>query len=443
MRAMARGCLCLMLVWVTGMARAGDDARWANPTSQNGPAGSSPVRLGQPQPLYPPSTPGESQAWTGVTATPQPADEHFAWSPGNDQPIFRGQSPDPNMPPPPPPAPPPAGPPPFSSPLGKDEAYNCGVVTAPDTGTKKAGFFEKFWDNTKQTFGQAGESLGEAFRGRGIFQSDHRFDNFISPLSSPFLFEDPRALTEVRPIFMWQQTPTGNPFFHGGDNIFFGAQGRLAITDWFSIVVNKFGGTWMEPHTAPAHDGFSELWLGPKFTFLKNDHTNTLMAAGLTFQIPTGPAKVFQSTGNLSLAPYFSFAQNFGHGFMPAGWGSFNFMNTTGYSFRTDNTRSEYFYSLFHLDYDAAGMHKIYPLVELGWYHYTRNGHPQTFGFEGADLFNFGSNNAGHDDLYLAVGGRYKFNQHFSTGFGIQWGLLNQTHHLEGFRVTWDLIIRY
>ena len=35
------------------------------------------------------------------------------------------------------------------------------------------------------------------------FKSDHVFDGFISPVTNPFLFEDPRSLTEVRPIFMY------------------------------------------------------------------------------------------------------------------------------------------------------------------------------------------------------------------------------------------------
>ena len=50
------------------------------------------------------------------------------------------------------------------------------------------------------------------------------------------------------------------------------------------------------------------------------------------------------------LDPYFSIAQNFGR----TEYGSFNFMNTTGYTFRTDNTRSESFFSSFHLDYEIA-----------------------------------------------------------------------------------------
>ena len=56
---------------------------------------------------------------------------------------------------------------------------------------------------------------------RGWFRSDHCFDQFSSPISNPFLFEDPRALTEVRPIFMWQTTPSGNPRYRGGNVEFF------------------------------------------------------------------------------------------------------------------------------------------------------------------------------------------------------------------------------
>src|SRR5262249_35190186 len=168
--------------------------------------------------------------------------------------------------------------------------------------------------------------------GRHLFESDHCFDNFVSPVSSPFFAEDPRALTELRPIFLWQQTPSRNAVYGGGDLVFFGTQARVAITERFSFVLNKLGGVWSEPHNPgdefAAHSGFSEVWLGPKYTFWRDDRTGTLMAAGLTFQLPSGPRKVFQDTGHFSLAPYLSFAQNLN--FLPTGWGSFNFMNTTG-----------------------------------------------------------------------------------------------------------------
>ncbi|HMF19449.1 MAG TPA: transporter [Gemmataceae bacterium] len=435
MRSLAMGLLSLMSLTMAARAEVAPWGMQAAPANEA--ADAVPIRLGRPVPI---AAPQEE-----TPAPPMPA-FHSSYA----SPIIRGQSPDvpPVAPPPPPPPPPGGGVPPFPGGLpGGEEPYNCGVVAKESKGIFH-GFFSQCWDDTKKWCQNLPSELSGAFQpgaGRGIFQSDHKFDNFISPLTNPFLFEDPRALTEVRPIFMWQQTPSNNPVFHGGDNIFVGAQFRLAITDWLSVVVNKMGGTWMEVHDPvnPAfnsHVGFSELWLGPKITFLRDDSCGTLMAAGVTFQIPTGPASVFQDTGSLSIDPYFSFGQNFLRSFT---YGSFNFLNTTGYAFRTDDQRSEYFHTSFHLDFDVGNFHRIYPLVELNWFHYTRNGHPQTLGFEGADLFNFGSNNAGRDDLNIAVGARYKFTENIQMGAGIQWGLLNQVHSLEGFRVTADLIIRY
>src|SRR5689334_22588699 len=41
----------------------------------------------------------------------------------------------------------------------------------------------------------------------GFLPSDHCFDSFISPLSNPFFFEDPRSLTEARGIFIDNSVP--------------------------------------------------------------------------------------------------------------------------------------------------------------------------------------------------------------------------------------------
>ena len=60
-----------------------------------------------------------------------------------------------------------------------------------------------FLEGTKHAleFLWKGGSGGEPAGGRAcLVQSDHGFDNFISPVTNPSLFEDPRALTEVRPI---------------------------------------------------------------------------------------------------------------------------------------------------------------------------------------------------------------------------------------------------
>jgi hypothetical protein len=445
MRTIITSLLAVALLWQTAVA---DEGPWrpeaTRPSASEAPAA---VLLGRPVPV-PIASPQPLS--TAADATPNhaalPASETrmtagFFAAPT----IVRAQAPD--SPPPPPPPPPGAASPLPAFPggaIGGEEAYNCGVVAKNTASGGVGGFFEKCWDNTKKFFTDIPGSVNGAFQGRNLFQSDHQFDNFISPVSNPFFFEDPRALTEIRPVFMWQQTPSQNPVFRGGDNFFFGTQARLAITPWLSFVVNRFGGTWMET-SDPAiggHAGFSELWLGPKVTFIRNDHTGTLMAGGLIFEIPSGPDRVFQGTGSLGLAPYFSFGQEFLRSFP---YGSFHFLNTTGYSFRADSDRSEFFYTNFHVDMDIANLHRIYPLIEMNWFAYTRNGHPNHFGFEGADMFNFGSNNAGHGDFNLSFGARYKFggkdNIQVGTAFG--WGLLNPTHHLDGFRWTIDMIFRY
>jgi hypothetical protein len=186
--------------------------------------------------------------------------------------------------------------------------------------------------------------------------------------------------------------------------------------------------------------GFAELHLGPKYTFLRNTQTRTLMAAGLTFEIPAGSGRVFQSTGNLGLDPYLSFAQNFR---LPAGWGNLNFLAATGYSFAVDSQRSEFYHASLHLDYNIAGLNKFYPLIEMNWYHYTKAGRLTDVGFEGVDLANFGSRSlGGRDYLTLAPGFRYKFREWLQAGVGLEWPLTNQKE-ITDFRFTFDLIFRY
>jgi hypothetical protein len=280
--------------------------------------------------------------------------------------------------------------------------------------------------------------------GRECLQSDHCFDSFTSPVTDPFRFEDPRSLTEIRPIFIWQQTPTknGNPY-HGGDIEFFGIQARAAITERLSVTMTKLGWVWQEVHDPAgdfaSHSGFSEIQLGGKYTFLRNENWGTLGAFGLTFEAPVGDKKVFQDTGTLSVRPYLSLAQNF----CKSSYGSFNFMSTTAGSFALDNKRTDSIYTGLHLDYDVANLHKFYPLMELNWTYYTSNGHVRDQSFEGRDLFNFGAMSvSGHNNVTLAVGGRYKYREWLQTGLAAEWSVIGKKD-LQDFRLTFDVIFRY
>jgi hypothetical protein len=433
MRAVYKSMLLgLMVTWPLPAARA-EGPRWrpVRPPSEFATLAQPAdlARLGRPVPL--------ADAEPAPAAPVQPASHaadggepvrRFIRAQNADFPL--GPGPGQIPPPPPPPPPPPTGGGPAQ---GPGEAYYCGQPT-----TSKSGPFERtgeFIDNFGRNVAGGPE--------RGLFQSDHCFDQFISPVTVPFLAEDPRALTEVRPVFIYQSASDSAEFFRGGNLGFFGLQGRVAFTERFSLVINKLGWTWINPRDDFGEfrngSGFSELWLGPKFTIIRNEECGTLLAAGLTFQIPVGSSRVFQDTGDLTLAPYVSFGQNF----LKSNAGSFNFLNTTGYAFSTDNERTDYFYSTFHLSYDIANLRRYYPLIELNWVHYTQNGGARFLSYEGKDLINFGSRGiAGHSDLSIAVGGRIKLSECIQFGAAAEFPLIT-SRDLNDFRVTADVIFRY
>lgn len=414
---------CLLLASL-GSVRAQDAAwRTTRPAEVTAPT----VSLGQPTRL----DGGADIAVCGAT------DNGVA----SFRPIARAQAGDPPIPPPPFPggggvvAPVPSS----------TDLYNKGMV---NNDADLGGFWTRTGDKFRRIWEDVSGGASGAFQStpnRKMFQSDQEFNNFASPVTNPFFFEDPRALTEIRPFFIWQHTSNSNPVWAGGNNYDYGFRGSVAITQNISLVINRLGFTTIQPRnptpTIQSNTGFSEFLLGPKFTIIRSETSGTVAAIGLTFDIPCGNADVLQRTGHLALIPYFSIAQNFGK----SQYGSFNFMNTTGYQFRTDNTRTESFYSSFHLDYDVGGAHRFYPLIELNWRYYTRNGGNEPLNFDGNDLANFGSQNvSGLNELTLALGGRVKINNFWWWGLAAEFNVLgNSDRHLDAFRLTTDFIFRY
>ena len=138
-----------------------------------------------------------------------------------------------------------------------EERYNAGVVinNGPiGNGPIGASNGGTFWGQCGEFFNNCGQAMTAG--NRNLFQSDHCFDNFISPVTNPFYFEDPRSLTEIRPIFMYQSTPGSNYIFHGGDVEWFGMQARLALTERLSFIMSEFGFIWLEPEDY----GFVRQW---------------------------------------------------------------------------------------------------------------------------------------------------------------------------------------
>jgi hypothetical protein len=283
---------------------------------------------------------------------------------------------------------------------------------------------------------------GRDARDRLAFQSDCAFDNFMSFTTNPFLAEDPRTLTEVRPLYLYQSIPDANPFYRGGSANFFGLQGRVAFTERFSLVLHKLGG--LNLHSGPggtlsSETGFSEIWLGPKFVFWRDPEDKILASAGLIFQLPFGSGGVFQDTGNISLVPYVSYAKQIARSSV----GSWNLMNVTGYSLSTNNSRSDFLYNTAHLSLDLGDRKWLYPFLEMSWFHYTSNGTANPgFDFEGHDLANVGAPVNNRDFLSIAPGVRFKISEALQFGIAAEFPLLG-TRDLHSFRLGLDFIWRY
>ncbi len=298
-------------------------------------------------------------------------------------------------------------------------------------------------DSTSRPSWKFGEELDNILGKRSEwFKSDHAFDGFISPVTNPFLFEDPRSLTEVRPIFLYQAIPGIEPDFRGGHTDFFGLQGRVAITDRLSFVINKLGGITLSPggdSVISGSTGFSELWFGPKYTFIRDEQAGRLLAGGLQFQAPVGTPSVFQSTGGLSLVPYVSYAESF---FRDWRVGGLNVLASSGYSFATSSHRSDYLYLSGHVDLDVLSWHHIYPLVEANYVMYTSNGSANPIGVEGRDLYNFGGQARGQGMLTGAIGARFKVNENIQFGAAFE-GPIAGPRDIFDYRFTLDMIFRY
>jgi len=337
--------------------------------------------------------------------------------------VARGQPPDP--------APPGAlvGPPP--TPPVADGGYNTGVAVDQPLHHP---FLEgcQNWFN----FGSKPSTCGSDW-----FKSDRFCDDaLISPVTNPFFFEDPRSVTEIDPLLIVSKAPKSN----GGGNVeFYGLQGRLALSQQWSIVINKLGFISLNPQTDVdgyhPSTGFAEFDVGPKFTFWRDENLRNVAAVGLNIEAPIGSKSVFQDTGTLGLDPYITYGQTFGR----SSFGSFDFLGEAGYSFAADDKRSEFFHASAHIDYDVANLHRIYPLLEMNYFHYTRRGDDTDLGFEGADLVNFGSSTVGKRDLLtIAPGARYKINEWASVGAAVEFAL-TQEKDLEQYRFTLDLTFRY
>ncbi len=272
----------------------------------------------------------------------------------------------------------------------------------------------------------------------GLFaHSDYCFSRFISPISNPLFFEDPRTLTEAHVVFANQWIPGSNPVFNGGNAQYVATQLRAALTERLSIVANKDGYLWIDGNNEaaiPDQDGWADMTAGLKYNLIRDPEQQFIVSTGVLYELDIGSHKVFQGQGDGEF-----------HLFLTGGseiadrW---HYLTGSGFRLPTDtNVRSQMWYWSHHLDYEFA--ERWYGLVELNWFHWMRSGEALPVNFEGGDLMNLGSTDvAGNDIVTAAFGGRKRFGRMSEIGLAYEVPLTDRKDLLQS-RLYADLILRY
>lgn len=277
----------------------------------------------------------------------------------------------------------------------------------------------------------------DSFNGRrrflGFLPSDHCFDRFISPISNPFFFEDPRSLTEIRGIFIDNSLPSAQ--VGGGDAQVWAAQLRGRVTDRLSIIAPRLSYfTVNQAGDDGSPQGFLSAPVGFKYNFFRDVERQFLVSAGLTYFI----------RGNLG--QNIPFGNGDYHVFLTGGkeiFGRGHWLSGTGFRLPEDrNWGTQFWYWSNQWDYQLPG--NIYPLIGLNWFHFMDSAGIQTgIPITSLDLINLPTNGvAGSNVVTNVIGARWKPGGHFEVGFGWEYALTPYSDIIKN-RIYTDLILRY
>lgn len=318
------------------------------------------------------------------------------------------------------------------------DAAECSVLTC-DSAMDLAGCDEGLACDAAGC-GPHGFNLKDCLLGK-LKPSDHCFDDFISPMINFVFFEDPRTVTELRPIYVSHSVPntigTGIPA--GGDIQLYAAQFRIALTDRLSLIAVKDG--FIIDDTGGAldtllADGWADVTAGLKYNWLRDPQSGTLGSVGFTYEIPIGSTRALQDIGDGE----FHFFATGGQRLLD---GDAHLLSSIGYRLPLDGAvQSSAIHWSNHVDYRLTN--KAYIFTEFAWWHWTDDASAgAALGVGGQDLFNLSSNNiAGNDLLTQNVGMKLKPNRNIEAGVAYEFPLTSFQDVIKD-RVQLDLIFRY
>ena len=261
-----------------------------------------------------------------------------------------------------------------------------------------------------------------------------RLDEMISPISNPVNFEDPRAITEIRPLFLYHKLD--DKFVTQGGHVMGGAvQVRFALDDRFAIIATKDGFLHLQPNAVvPDGTGFANVAAGAKYAFYKDGDAGQIMTAGLRYEIPLGDKDVLQGNGDGVFNPFLSAG---------AALGPVNLMAYSAFRLPVSSGDSSFFDADLHVSTKVGEM--FYPTFEVNLHHVLDAGNRLGIPDEGADFFNIGSSLSDGKTLVTgSVGVRARLSKDIDTGVSYQFPMNSgEGTRIYDWRITTDLIYRF
>jgi hypothetical protein len=265
----------------------------------------------------------------------------------------------------------------------------------------------------------------------GLFRpSDRRFEEFISPMTNPVFFEDPRNVTEARAIFLNHHLPNS---VGGKDAQLYAVQLRAALTENLSFIATKDG--YVVSQNPLMDDGFADLAAGLKYLLFKDADSQTLFSVGATYAFPFGSTQTLQGRCD-GESNVFATA---GTEFLP----SMHYVTTSGFRLPSNSQKgNQIWYWSNHVDWQVFES-RVYLFTECNWYHYLSSANAFGAPVGGMDLFNLGSVGiAGQNTVTGAYGLKFKPTPNMELGVAYEIPYSHR-HDILQNRLTVDFIIRY
>jgi hypothetical protein len=309
--------------------------------------------------------------------------------------------------------------------------------------------------------------MGLVFLLTGAAQAaDDPFAGFISPVSNPVNFEDPRPMTELRPIYAYHDIDEDflAPLLSGGHAHVAALQARVALSDRFALIATKDGYVWLQPdQTVPnvvdKDDGWANIAFGAKYAVYKDPDPEMpgMITVGLRYEMPSGEPAALQGSvfkdGTLRKQ-----GNGILNGFVSGMWGmgDFHGIGYMGTRWALSGTDSSFFDMSLHFDYRIWN---LFPLIEFNWVQGINGGNRlqpvasalnTSINQEGFDFFNLGSPQSGGNGVVTGAAGlRWRILDSLvvidhpgGVDFGVVYELpLTGRKDIFGWRVTSDISI--